>query len=162
MTERGLTELPEDYPCFYLGHIDEWMNYNDTRSDFPNIFASFLKGNYEEKLLISFTSSRLSKSEGGHAVIFVYVGVIGDDAYIRGVKKIGTFKTPPNWGDKNEAYLHLASHEDAFKFPYGWRYYAGESNDMAWIREVIEGWMQGLINKSGSIPDYRDKGVRSF
>lgn len=160
MTDRGLTELPHDYPVFYSGNLDEWMTHDEFRSDFPRRFSSFIMGNYEEKMLVAFTSSKLSKTEGGHAVIFAYVGVIGDDAYLRGVKKIGTFKEPPNWGNKNEAYIHLLSHEDAFAFPYGWRYYAGESNDMKWIREVIEGWMQGLINKTGSTPDYEE--VRAF
>ena len=159
-TKYGITQLPLGYPVFYVGSKDEWVSENEFASKMPKLFSQFIQNKVEEKMLVAFTNSKVATGGVGTALLFVYVSVIGDDAYIRGVKKIGTYKNPPSSKSKNEAHIQLLSHEDGFKYPHGWRYYAGDEIDMGFIREVIEGWMLGLINKSGSAPDY--DGVRAF
>ena len=153
MSAEYLMLFPADYPVFYVGFTEDWWPTDDFASTFTSDFTKFMTQDNTDGLAFVFASDELG-GENGYAIMSLSVGYDDNNAYIRGVRHIATFPHPPDRKDKNEAYIYMMSDPTLNKYPYGSRYYVGSTNSMKKIKEIIEAWMLGEINETGSVPEF--------
>lgn len=153
MSAEMLNLFPTDYPTVYVGVTDEWWTESEYAPVNTKRFSNFVMNEVFDKCAFVFASKKLGKGDG-YAVVAIHVGVSGDDAYIRGIQLIGTYKSSPDRRTQNEGYIAMMSDAILDKYQYGRRYYLGEGDSMKAVKDTISAWMMGEITPSGSIPDY--------
>jgi hypothetical protein len=146
-------QLPRTYPTFFVGVMDEWWDDEDYSHTMTKDHTDFLLGSIHEEIALVFASRKLGKGKK-YALMALVFSSIDEDAYIRGLIHLGDYDEAPNEDTKNKAYLDLVLNDKLDSFQHGERYYIGEGDEMRQIKQIIEAWMDGLINVSGSIPDY--------
>ncbi len=150
-----LISFPDEFSNFYVEALGEWwkdVNYSDMF--YGNFMKLLLKEPKKDMIGIVFSSTKLGKN-GNYALMYVPVAFYGNDAYIKGIRHIGDYFSPPRKGLFNEAYINMRSDEELLKYDYGKRLNIGVSDKMADVKEIIQAWIEGYINESGTTPDYR-------
>jgi len=151
MQSQVFLRFPAEYPNMYVRQLGEWWSEQDYASVMTQRHTEFLIRNGDEEGLFIFASHKLGKGKG-FALMGVGVSIIGDDAYIKGIQYKGTFIEPLRSNSKNKAYLKIMMDEN--NNDYDQIFYLGIGDSMKQVKEIIEAWIMGEINDSGSIPEY--------
>jgi len=155
MKGNSMIMFPNEFCDSYIHNIDDWWTSKEYADKlYSNFMKLQLKEPKEDMIRIVFSSKKLGEG-GNYAVMFVPVALHEGDAHIKGIKHLGDFTRPPSKSLFNEAYIELYSDDDVNEFNFGKRLNIGVSENMADVKEVIEGWLMGYIGEEGATPDFR-------
>mgnify|MGYP003649371463 CR=1 FL=1 len=153
MTKKDLLRFPDEFKNYYSEKLGEWQTDVEYYQLFNSNFMKLLSKKDKEMIGIVFSSKVLGSGDD-YALMYVPVAIHDGDAQIRGIKHIGTYKSPPYKSPYNEAYINMITYDELLLHPYRNKLYIGTTDKMKDIKEIRQAWAEGLINPTGSLPDY--------
>jgi len=153
MTKKDLLQFPDDFTNNYSERLNEWQSDVEYSKLFYSNFMKLLLKTEKQMVGIVFSSKALGDGDN-YALMYVPVAIHDGNAQIRGIKHIGTYKSPPYGSSYNEAYINMITYDELLLHPYRNRLYIGTTDKMKDVKEIRQAWAEGLINSTGTIPDY--------